>query len=92
LGESQNGLVKYTIVNTNNANNENSVPGMSMKGLDSDKYFDLNEMTGILTLKSELDFEIKQFYSLTIETKDCSVDGQRTRKLKCLYWTIIRRK
>jgi hypothetical protein len=63
LDDGLNGFIKYNIVNENLGNSEP----------DANKYFELNETTGVLTLKSQLDFEIEQFYSLTIEAKDCGV-------------------
>ena len=70
LDEGLNGLVKYKIVNINN--NDNIVSSSAVLSDNNNyKYFALNETTGILTLNSELDYEVEQFYSLTIEAKDC---------------------
>ena len=73
LDDGLNALIKYKIVNINNNDNIAYSSLMLLDNSNNYKYFYLNETSGILTLNSELDYEIEQFYSLTIEAKDCGV-------------------
>jgi len=56
-----NGHVTYSIVNSNS----NSMEKNSLL-----KYFNLDSETGVLTLKTPLDYEDKQLFSLNVEAKD----------------------
>jgi hypothetical protein len=59
-----NGHVTYSIVNSNS----NSMEKNSLL-----KHFSLDAETGVLTLKTALDYEDKQFFSLNIEARDSGV-------------------
>ena len=62
--EGMNGQISYSIVgvNSNNAQNTNLF-----------EHFEINPSTGLLTLKTALDYEEKQFYSFSVEAKDGGV-------------------
>ena len=73
-----NGLVKYSFVDNSNALAPNSrfviqKGSVHTKQQNFFKYFELNEMTGILRLKVPLDFEDERHFSLTVEAKDSGV-------------------
>ena len=60
-----NGQVNYSIVNSNpndhlNTQNNNNI----------NKYFNLDSVTGLLTLRMALDYEDKQMFSFSIEARD----------------------
>lgn len=79
LDEGLNGQIKYSLVSGINGgggvnNGLNAINVINNDSIQDDlKYFDLNESNGVLTLKHELDYEIEQYYSLTVEAKDCGV-------------------
>jgi protocadherin delta 1 len=73
-----NGKIRYSIVNIGSSGTdsgeENVLTISYMKQQDNHmKYFEINQDTGVLRLKHQLDYETAQFYSLTIEAKDCGI-------------------
>ena len=82
LDQGPNGMVKYSFVDNSNSRVAHH-PGnrfVLQKGLGVQtkqaslfKYFDLNETTGVIRLKSPLDFEDESHFSLAVEAKDSGV-------------------
>ena len=55
----------------------------SLEPSDSSKDFKLNSQTGLLSVASELDREIKEFYDLTIKAEDSA--GKCKSHAYCVY-------
>jgi hypothetical protein len=73
-----NGLIRYSLIDNNNNNKLSDqrfglLGNMVQSSKSMLKYFDLDESTGVLRLKHQLDFEDESFFSLTVEAKDSGV-------------------
>ena len=78
LDADQNGLVKYRIEDNANlaaVNGPNSNRFQMQRGLLQNfvKHFDLDESTGVIKLKSPLDYENEKSYVFTVEARDGGV-------------------